>query len=127
MSWGIKNYIHKTKKNYITFAAVSNGQIEQMEITLRINDADVMAMLSKYCPQPSITQQQPDRDAQTASPTLSAIETAKYLGVSLPTIRRWQQQGRLKYVQMGRRVVFMRNYLDDLLRDGTVKRYSHQN
>ncbi len=36
----------------------------------------------------------------------SASETAEALRVSLPTIRAWTHQGRLKPIRLGRRVVY---------------------
>jgi len=42
---------------------------------------------------------------------------AKYLGLQPSTLRRWVYERRISYVKLGRRVLFRKDVLDDLIKD----------
>ena len=52
--------------------------------------------------------------------TLSIKEAATVLGLSSRTVRRRVKDGRIPYLQMGRRVLILRGVLDGML-DGSIK------
>ena len=52
---------------------------------------------------------------------------ATYLGLQPSTLRRWVYERRIAFVKLGRRVLFRKEVLDDLIRDSERPAASRKN
>ena len=58
--------------------------------------------------------------AQPGGGLLSVVEGAGWLGLKVPTIRKWMRERRLPYVKLGRRTLLRRVDLDALIDSALV-------